>query len=92
MFFGIKSKNVESKFDTSLFVQKANSRTKFNEISVEEDINWKTQLEIEKISRLNSPQEAASKTFAENKFNRQPIIKTTHMLISLMKISTGSFC
>ena len=75
--FGNSSNNSDNKIDTSLFVQKPYLRTNYIESNVEEDIDLKNQYRIKNLPDPISIQEAASKTYVDNKFNDPSILKNT---------------
>ena len=75
--FGNSSNKSENKIGTSLFVQKPYLRTIYIESKNEEDIDLKTQFRIKISPDPISIREAASKNYADCKFNDPSIIKNT---------------
>ena len=63
------------KIDTSLFVQKPDSRTNYIESNIEEDIYLKNQYRIKKLPDPISISEPAPKSYVNNFFNDPNIIK-----------------
>ena len=81
--FGNSSNISENKIDTSLFVQKRYSRTKYIEAKLEEDIDLRNQYRIKNLPDPVSIREAASKNYVDNLLNDPSIVKNTAHNIDL---------
>ena len=75
--FGSTSGRIESKIDTSSFVQRPYLRTNFIEIFIGKDIHLKNQTEIKNRPDPNSIRTAASKSHVDKKCINPCIIKDT---------------
>ena len=90
--FGNSSNNSDNKIDTSLFVQKPYLRTNHIESKIEEDIDLKNQNRIKNSPDPISIREAASKKYADNKFNDPSKIKNSeHIDLTERKITNARF-
>ena len=89
--FGNSSNNSEHKIDTSFFVQKPYLRTKYLESNLEEDIDFKNQYRIEKLSDPISIREPASKKYVDILFNDPSIVKNNaHIELNDRKTSNAT--
>ena len=77
--FGNFSNNAEHKVDTSLFVQKPYSRTKYMEANIDEDLDLKNQFRFKNLRDPISIREAFRKYYVDKILNDPKELKKTRI-------------